>query len=199
MSTFAIRRYHPSDLVMLYRICLETGADGDDATGTIDDQILGHFFAAPYAVLEPGLCFVLTHEGAPCGYIVGTADSSEFQRRMDTEWLPPLRERYPLPDAEDRAREAGMIRAIHHGYQPPAFANEFPAHLHIDLLPVGQGKGQGALMIEQFLEALRAQGCAGMHLGVSPRNERALRFYPKLGFTEIESTASSIYFGLDLT
>lgn len=197
--TFEIRGYHPSDLYMLYRICLETGADGGDATGTINDEILGHFFAAPYAVLEPDLCFILTRDGAPCGYVLGTADSVRFADRTDHEWFPPLRQKYPMPRRDERSREANMIRAIHAGYQPPAFADRYPAHLHIDLLPAGQSQRQGPRMIEMFLNALRDRGVTGIHLGVSRRNARALRFYPALGFDVIDESPSSVSFGLRLS
>lgn len=198
MPAFNIRPFHPSDMYMLYRICLETGADGGDATGTIDEEILGHFFAAPYAVIEPEVCFILTADGAPCGYIVGTSDSRRFALACETVWWPPLRDKYPLRDASDQSREAGMVRAIHAGYQAPACAEEYPAHLHIDILPVGQGTGQGPRLIERFLDALREKRVPGIHLGVGRANERAVAFYPKLGFTPIVESPTSIVYGMKL-
>lgn len=58
---FKIRAYHPSDLSALYRICLLTADSGGDGAHLYDDPDLpGHLFAAPYAVHEPELCFVLT-------------------------------------------------------------------------------------------------------------------------------------------
>ncbi len=47
MPEFEIRSFQPGDMDMLYRICLLTGKDGSDATGTVDDRILGHYYAAP--------------------------------------------------------------------------------------------------------------------------------------------------------
>lgn len=198
MPKFRIRNYHSSDLYRLYRICLETGADGGDATGTVDDEILGHFFAAPYAVLEPALCFVLTADGEPCGYILGTADSATFARRAEAEWFPALRERYPLPAAGDRSRQSNMVRAFHAGYRAPTIASEYPAHLHIDILPVGQGVGQGRRLIDTFVSSLQTNGVRGVHLGVSRRNERALAFYPRCGFAVIDETEGSVTFGRKL-
>lgn len=199
MPTFDIRGYHPSDLYMLYRICLETGADGSDATGTIDDEILGHFFAAPYAVLEPELCLVLNVDGVPCGYVLGTADSKRFAERGVAEWFPPLRRKYPLPLDEATDRQAMMIRAIHAGYQAPPWSDEYPAHLHIDILPEGQGHGQGPKLVHSFLDLLRAHRARGVHLGVSKGNRRALRFYPGLGFEPIFESERSITYGMKLT
>lgn len=198
MPTFKIRRFHPSDMYMLYHICLQTGEDGGDATGTIDEEILGHFFAAPYAIVEPDVCFILMADGAPCGYIVGTSDSRQFATACEAAWWPPLREKYPLRDAEDRSREAGMVRAIHAGYKPPPFVEDYPAHLHIDILAVGQGCGQGPKLIETFLDRLRDKRVSGIHLGVSKGNERAVAFYPKLGFTPIVESDTSIVYGMRL-
>lgn len=110
---FAIRPYHPSDLYSLYRICLLTGANGVDASSLFrDPELLGHYYAAPYAVLEPDLCFVLTHAGAPCGYVLGTRDSATFAARCEREWFPVLRTRYPLPPDDDQSEDAQLIRRI---------------------------------------------------------------------------------------
>jgi ribosomal protein S18 acetylase RimI-like enzyme len=196
--TDVIRPFHISDLGSLYRICLLTGADGEDASGTISNEILGHFFAAPYAVTEPELCWVLTHKGDPVGYVLGTADSVKFSEATEADWWPHLRERYPMPDARDSSREAMMIRAIHRGYQAPEVASNYPAHLHIDLLPIGQGRGLGKSMIEAFLNSLRHRGVAGLHLGVSKANQRAMDWYPKLGFRLIEEAENGVTFGMKL-
>ena len=61
---FKIRPYHPSDLSRLYDICVQTGDCGRDVTHDYPDpDLFGQFYAAPYAVLEPDLCFVLTGDG----------------------------------------------------------------------------------------------------------------------------------------
>lgn len=196
--TDAIRPFHISDLYPLYRICLLTGADGGDASGTIDEEILGHFFAAPYAILEPELCFILTDFGVPVGYVLGTQDSHKFAEATEAKWWPHLREKYPLRDQDDRSREAMMVKAIHSGYQAPEISTEYPAHLHIDLLPEAQGRGLGREMVETFISALTDRGVRGLHLGVSKGNHRAMAWYPKLGFEVIEENSSGVTFGMKL-
>jgi ribosomal protein S18 acetylase RimI-like enzyme len=197
--SFTIRPYHPSDLYSLYEICLKTGDGGEDATHRYrDPQLLGHVYAAPYAVFEPDLCFVLTHAGAPVGYILGTRDSASFAERCERDWFPALRSRYPLPTAEDRSPDAGMIRAIHERHTVDPEFEEYPAHLHIDLLPIGQGQGWGQRMMQTFLDQLRTLGIAGVHLGVGLRNERAILFYGRMGFQRVIAGASWIGFGLKL-
>jgi ribosomal protein S18 acetylase RimI-like enzyme len=184
---------------MLYRICLETGDSGADATALYTDpDVLGHYYAAPYAVLEPDLCFVLTKDGAPVGYVLGTRDSALFRERCERDWFPPLRERYPLPDDADRSRDAAMIRLIHKGHSAAESFLEYPAHLHIDLLAVAQGSGRGRAMMERFLERLRELRVPGVHLGVGRRNARAVVFYERLGFQKLLEAETWSAYGMRL-
>jgi hypothetical protein len=86
---FHIRPYHPSDLCSVYRICVQTVESGADGSHLYPDpELPGHHYAGPYAVLEPDLCFILTGDGAPCGYVLGTRHSDEFGRRCEAEWFP---------------------------------------------------------------------------------------------------------------
>ena len=64
---------------------------------------------------------------------------------------------------------------------PEWLLTDFPAHMHIDLLPHVQASGWGRRLIETELAALRAHDVAGVHLGVSPTNEQAIGFYRHLG------------------
>ncbi len=199
MSHFAIRPYHPSDLTALHHICLGTGDSGEDATHLYQDpELIGHYYAAPYALLEPELSFVLTCDHVPCGYVLGTRDTAEFGRRCEAEWFPPLRARYPLPAAEDNSRDAGMIRAIHRGHQQTHTFPAYPAHLHIDILPVGQGHGWGRRLIETLTMQMHALGVPAVHLGVGARNTRAIGFYEHVGFERIRATESGLVMGMQL-
>lgn len=180
---FAIRPSTPDDLPALYRICRLTGEAGGDATALYrDPDLLGHYYAAPYAVLEPELCFVLTADGEPCGYILGTGNSAAFRASTERDWFPALRARLPRPADTDTSPEAALLRLIHAGYSPHPDLADYPAHLHIDLLPLAQRQGFGRRLIERFLEALRNAGVPAVHLGVSERNAGAIAFYERLGF-----------------
>jgi ribosomal protein S18 acetylase RimI-like enzyme len=198
VSDFQIRPYHPSDLTMLYRICLLTGDSGEDASQLYQDpDLLGHLYAAPYAVLEPELCFILTRLGKPCGYVLGTKNSGVFRECCEQLWFPTLRERYPYPDEDDLSKDATQIHYIHWGYRDLANA-DYPAHLHIDLLPIAQGKGWGRKMMTVFLEKLRELDIPGVELGVSRQNIRAISFYETMGFVRLEETETSFTYAFKL-
>jgi ribosomal protein S18 acetylase RimI-like enzyme len=198
VSDFQIRPYHPSDLTMLYRICLLTGDSGQDASQLYQDpELLGHLYAAPYAVLEPTLCFILTHLEAPCGYVLGTKNSEDFWGRCEQEWFPILRKRYPHPAENDSSKDARLIRSIHRDQRGSSYP-DYPAHLHIDLLPIAQGQGWGRKMMATFLDKLRDLNVSGVELGVGKRNSRALGFYEVMGFVRLEETERSYAYGLKL-
>ncbi|KAA3614960.1 MAG: N-acetyltransferase [Calditrichaeota bacterium] len=192
-----IRLYNPSDLTALYDICLKTGDSGKDATEHYDDpKILGHFYAAPYAVLEPNLCFVVTCSGKPCGYILGTQNSEQFYETCENEWFPKLRENYPLPNANNTSKDAHIIRLIHKGHIVNQDLTDYPAHLHIDLLPITQGKGIGRKLMEIFLNKLRELEIPSVHLQVGKSNPGAIQYYEKMGFHIIKEYDKAIAFGM---
>ena len=84
---YQIRNYHITDLSSLYRICLLTGHNGDDASPFLKDtDLVGHLFAAPYAIFDPDLCFILVKDSVPSGYILGTRDSIKFYEKCEKKW-----------------------------------------------------------------------------------------------------------------
>jgi ribosomal protein S18 acetylase RimI-like enzyme len=205
---FKIRPYHPSDCCALYRICIGTANYGEDVSHEYPDpEVIAHFYAGPYAVLEPELCFILTGDGVPLGYVLGTRDSTVFSQRCEAEWFPVLRERYPLPDPDDPSPSADMIRTIHRGYHagPEAGyhagpeAADYPAHLHIDILAPGRSSGNGSKMMAVFLDKLRSLQVPAVHLGVGGGNHRAIAFYERTGFHRVKEETWGIIFGMKLT
>jgi ribosomal protein S18 acetylase RimI-like enzyme len=148
----------------------------------LNTELLGHYFAAPYAVIHPEHCFTLTMAGMPIGYIVGTHDSCLFEQETEEQWWPALRQEYAMPDESDLSVEAAMVRSLHRGYRAPDYADDYPAHLHINILPSGQGRGLGRQLIDRFQVSLIDKAVTGLHFGVSPLNESAIGFYQNLGF-----------------
>jgi RimJ/RimL family protein N-acetyltransferase len=181
-----IRPYRPTDLDAVYDICVRTADNGGDARGHYStDRLMGDLFAAPYVTLEPERAYVLDNgTGTAEGYIVGTADTALFARRYRDEWLAATS--YPEPPTPPVTREESMLSLHFHPERMnvPALA-DYPAHLHIDLLPQWQGKGFGRGLMSAFLAGLDAVGVPRVHLAMSPRNAGARKFYDRLGFTEL--------------
>jgi len=198
-----IRPYRPADIDALYQICLLTGDGGQDATLLHHDpKLLGHCFAAPYGLFEPSLAFVAEDTDGVAGYIVGALNSQAFQKRLERDWWPHLRSRYPEPPPglswQQWAPDQRLAQMIHHPWRTPdELAARYPSHLHINLLPRLQGRGYGRQLTQTLTAALRDQGSWGVHLYVVPGNHRADRFYQHVGFTRLPA-ADAHLFGMDL-
>jgi ribosomal protein S18 acetylase RimI-like enzyme len=198
-----IRPYRPRDLDALYRVCLQTGRNGDDATALYRDPwLIGHVHAAPYGIFQPALAFVAEDDAGVGGYILGALDTESFEKRLERDWWPRLRGRYPEPPAdvppEAWTPDQRKARQIHHRLgSPPEAAARYPSHLHIDIVPRLQGGGSGRRLMTALTGALREQGSPGVHLGVHAANTRAIGFYRHVGFTELQS-GDPFVFAMDL-
>ena len=167
-----------------------------------DPRILGHVFAAPYGLFEPSLAFVAEDEVGVGGYIVGALDSRAFAERLEARWWSALRDRYPAPPSGLRpdqwTPDQRAARLIH---VPLAVSDElaqdYPSHLHINLVPRLQSQGLGRQLMNTLMRALREQGSVGLHFFVWPANQRAAAFYRRLGFTVI-SAEGPVIFAMDL-
>jgi ribosomal protein S18 acetylase RimI-like enzyme len=181
----AIRPARPEDATALYAICLRTGAGGGDATATYDDlDLLGHLYVGPYLYVEPSVALVLDDGSGPAGYVLGTPDTRTFEAACERDWWPALRRRYPLGAYPDDERDGRLVRMLHAPLSPPDhLVADFPAHLHIDLLPHVQGRGHGRRLMTALLDRLGSAGATGVHLGVGAANTRAIGFYRAMGFT----------------
>lgn len=193
MSGRRIRPYRPADRADVYEICVRTAAAGGDAAGLYSsDDLMPDVWAGPYVDLEPELAFVVDTGERASGYIIGTADTRAFVERLRAEWLPYLAARYRHVDPPATAQE----HVVHDGFTPERLlipeVDEYPAHLHIDLLPELQGRGMGRALVDTMRSALSARGVPGVHLSVDPANTGARAFYDRLGFAELPSGALGI-------
>jgi len=185
-----IRHVRPQDLDALYAISLATGDSGGDAAHLYEDpRLMGHIYAAPYAVLAPELVLVAEDEDGVGGYVLGVFDTLDWADRLEREWWPHLRERYPDPgDVPPGRRTADQRRAaiIHRPETPPAeVVARFPAHIHMNLLPRLQGRGLGTRLLETWLDNARTNSVTRIHVGVNRGNAHAVRFWRSRGFREI--------------
>jgi ribosomal protein S18 acetylase RimI-like enzyme len=202
-----IRAYRPEDLDALYRIALATAMGGCDASVIFrDPKLVGHVFAAPYALFSPETVRVAEDVEGVAGYIVGAANTPDFEELLEARWWPTLRPIYPNPPSASReswSRDQLMCRLIH---EPDRARKElieaYPAHLHINLLPRLRGKGFGRRLMNHWLELVYLLGARGAHLSVGAANARAIRFYRAVGFRELKVSTTpapkALWFVIDL-
>lgn len=192
-----VRPATPADGTQIARICLLTGSTGADATGRFgDDTVLSDVFATPYLHGPGGFCLVWDVGGEARGYVLGTDDTRAFQEWFVDAWWPrvgPSHRRrteaddWLLSSAADPARM--LIPRL----------DEYPAHLHIDLLPDQQGRGAGRALIEDACALLAGRGSPGVHLVAERANAGAQAFYPRVGFAAIDESDTAVTFGRRMT
>ena len=156
-------------------------------------EALGIYYVGPYVVFEQELAFVLEDKLGVCGYVLGTKDTKLFFKVMTEEWLPKYQKRFPMPegDPESWNLDKKIFALIHNpNVSIPDSLNDFPAHLHIDLLPRARKKGNGRRMIETLHKKLKMLGIKGVFLDVGINNLNAQSFYEKIGYKKLQVTQS---------
>ena len=191
---YIIRQAKISDMDDLYDICIRTGNYGEDARNLYNNhEALGIYYVGPYFTFEQDLAFVLEDKIGICGYVLGTKDTKIFFKKMTEEWLPKYQKRFPMPDGDPEKwnMDQKIIALIHNPrVSIPDSLNNFPAHLHIDLLPRARKKGNGRRMIETLHEKLQILGIKGVFLDVGINNLNAQSFYEKIGYKKLQVTPS---------
>ena len=204
---FRLRPPQAGDKAGAYAVCLKTGNFGQDGESFYrdDPEALGRVFVGPYLEYEPELARILEDDQGICGYVLAAMDSHAFYARYEAEWRPQLCRAYPAPTGDSGAWN--RVQQIHHVYHHPDYFcpepyDQYPSHVHIDLLPRAQGRGLGRAMMAEVLGLLRQRGSPGAHLGVSLPNIPAQGFYRKLGFQPLiqvgEGMEGCLYLGYRL-
>jgi len=194
MTHTTIHKYQSKDEPAIQAITYKTGFKGEGLEGRnfITDQRLWFMlFIYYYVRYEPEHCFVATagEVGDPViGYICGTPDTRTQSQRFKLKVLPRVvgraflytSWRYPRT-LLSLIRMAPMMAAL----DPDAesrIAEQYPAHLHINLLPGYQRLGIGSMLITTFEDHLRTLGIPGLHLETSNYHRKAVPFYLKHGY-----------------
>jgi GNAT superfamily N-acetyltransferase len=195
-----LRPFRASDLGALYDICLATGDSGRDAAPLYSDRkLIGHIYAGPYGALEPGHVFVAEDGDGVAGYIVGTHDTDRFGARLEREWWPALRTHYAQVPVETlTAGDRQRLETIRHPDGNPAdIVAQYPAHIHMNLLPRLRGQRVGSGLLQLWVEQARQARVSGIHLGASPANTGGIAFWTRSGFTPLR-TQGAVWFGMEL-
>ena len=166
---------------------MKTADSGKDGTSLYQfPELLWAVYADPYLVFNPQTCFVAEDELGICGYTLAALDSEVMQAWALQEWLPLFQKAYPLTLTQSFSSEdQELLHLIHEPLPLLPFVQEYPSHLHIDLLPRAQKRGLGKRLIETLLEKLTSMGSKGVHFGVDGKNLNAQAFYHHIGFEDL--------------
>ena len=142
-----------------------------------------------YIENEPENCFVAADENDKAvGYVICAEDFDVFKKRFAENY-------YSKISKWDFKRRKSALKSIvpHEKYK-----EEYPAHLHIDVLPEYHRMGIGHKMTDALLEHLKKKGVKGVMLTTWIKNEKGRGFYDKYGFTLLEEMKNCAVYGLKL-
>ena len=116
------------------------------------------------------------------GYLTGCVDSERARGAAGREIGRLLRSRAVLRPGLAAFVGRALIDVVRDGGAPQeSLGAPWPAHLHIDFLPEGRGKGLGRRILTMWFERLRGLGVPGVHLGTFAENHSAIRFFEACG------------------
>ncbi|KAF2269074.1 GCN5-related N-acetyltransferas-like protein [Lojkania enalia] len=188
-----VRLYNPQrdfdSCIRIFKATIDKAIDHEPAR-----TIGSYIWCRPYLLLSPETCFVLDDgSGEAVGYIIGTASTTHFASRWKSDFVPTVPRDVVSPVGaetagnEDELGREWMRKAVYDAdcsmlIGSNTLMEEYPAHLHIDILPQYTGREYGQKMMAAFLEKMEELGAKGVHLGMVRWNHGARRFYERLGF-----------------
>lgn len=180
-----IRKYEETDFENVEYVCLHCDDDEDDAE---TQEFVLHFFCDYYLEQEPQNCFVLDDGGRAVGYVLCAADFDAFKPVFFGQYVPLCKNL-----GEYRMKWAMGSIALQE-----EFKDEYPAHLHIDLLPPYQRQGWGGRLLQTLFDHLRESGCPGVMLTTGVDNTNATAFYEKHGLKKLGERNYEVAYGKKL-
>ena len=182
-----IRKFQPKDFEGTKYVCLNDMLGKPNYEKVI--EYVEVMFCRYYLEREPENCFVAVDENENViGYTYGAADYDNYQNNFG-DYIRAV------ADIENRKF---LNDALTEMYDHAIYKDEFPAHLHIDILPAYQSKGIGSRLIKAFCDNLKEQGVKGVMLIVGTENEGARRFYERNGFTLLQDMPTGAAYGMKL-
>ncbi len=182
-----VRPYESKDIENVRYVCL--ASVGKENVSKYERNFLLNTYCNYYLEHEPENCFVAADENNEAiGYILCAKNFDGFikifsekyaERALHFKWLY-------------------RIAAIISVSEQKKYKDDYPAHLHIDLLPGYQQKGLGRQLINALFDHLKEKGVKGVMLSVCIGNKGAIKFYEKCGFTRIKTGLTSIVFAKKL-
>lgn len=183
----SIRPFEIRDRDQVRFICLES--DGFCEKPESFRNYILYTYCDCYLDCEPESCFVAVNENNEVvGFIICTSNLSRYTSYFRKKYLPRLIRISPF-------RAVSSVLALR---LQQKHCGDYPAHLHIALLPAYQRQGIGGSLTTTLIEHLRANGISGIMLTVGSDNKSGIAFYEKHGFKLIDRLPGEYAYGIKL-
>ncbi|MFW9922726.1 MAG: GNAT family N-acetyltransferase [Candidatus Thorarchaeota archaeon] len=192
-----IRKLHPNDEKELIDICFITG---DEHLKKIfpDPYLFSLFWCLYYVWFEKENSFVAVDstKNKVIGYIFSTYDTYSQEESFKRNIYPKIKER--MKELKLKSLQTKLYAYFITNWpltkKRKRLITEYPAHLHIDILPDYQRQGIGHRLMKTLENNLQENKVKGFHLGVGTDNIQGINFYKKYGLTLAYSDHFTSYF-----
>lgn len=182
-----IRPYNAKDKENVRFVCLNS--DGPCKSSKRAKNFILSVYCDYYIEHEPENCFVAADDNdRAIGYVISTQNFDKFKEIYISTYYPKIKK------WEYRRRKSALRAIASQG----KYKEDYPAHLHIDILPDYQHKGLGRNLMDALCDNLRQKDVEGVMFTVWHKNYNAIKFYEKYGFELIETKETTLVYGLKL-
>jgi len=180
-----IRQFEKRDTEDVRYICLN--CDGPSDMTPEGEHFILVTYCDYFIEKEGHNCFVACDENDKAvGYILCAENYDKFIECFRNEYIPKI------PEEQKEHRFYASTSAVLQG----KYKDEYPAHLHIDILPEYQRMGLGHKLTDALCSHLKSKKVKAVMLTVNPENIKGAAFYEKYGFSLIESTPTDLVYGI---
>lgn len=177
-----IRKMRTEDRQAVEHICLATAPSVLNSTARMREYTL--LLYNRYYTRTPKDSFVAVNaDDEPIGYILCAPDYEEYRKGFFENELKSIKKLGIVRFSSAKSEALAMKR----------WAADYPAHLHIDILPEYQHMGIGTKLMRSLLTHLKNEGVKGVMLTVSSTNKNGIAFYKKCGFTAVSHGAGIVF------
>ena len=191
INAMRIRPYEPRDRDAVRTICCDTADSGEPVENFFPDrEVFGDVLTAYYTDYEPESSWVGEMGGEVVGYVTGCLDTRKFIRAMSFRILPrvvlkAIRLHTLRNPRAKRFFLSNLGLWLRYTSKNTVDYRDYPSHLHVNLKPGARAQGLGAELVARFLEQAKSRGSYGIHANVREDNDRARKFFERLGFVAL--------------
>jgi len=182
-ENIVIRPYTDADREEVQGICVATSS-GAFSKNEDMQRFLLTTYCDYYIEKEPENCFVAADGNKAVGYVICAENTPA--------WATIFREEFASRISVLALQQAclGSINSL------MECADEYPAHLHIDILPDYQRMGLGTKLMDALVTHLKKKSVPGLMFCVANDNQKAQAFYKKYGFAVLKERKMDTSMGI---
>lgn len=183
-----IRPYQACDRDAVRNLCCDTGFLGQPIDPVFEDrEIFADYLTQYYTDIEPESSFVVLHDGAVKGYLLGSRRPTRQQLHsffMNIRLFLKGMSRYRSYRKESREFIGWILR---NSWREVPAAPRRTAHFHFNLLPEVQSVGGTRALLGAYFDYLRAAGEKAVYgQVVTYEGRRGSRLFERYGFQILE-------------